>query len=116
MAAARTPKGLANASNRCKCTIKWTLFHNLQEANQYLGRLTCCPFLALHYLHGQAAKSVRLYSDGGDAVASFITAVFDGQGHISNAATDDMTQPEVEAILASWAASSAGVSMHDFDA
>lgn len=74
------------------------------------------PLLAVRVLLQQAAKSVRLCSDGADAVASFITAVFDGQGHISNAATEHMTQPQVEAIFASWAASSAGLSIDDFDA
>ncbi|CAM9507270.1 unnamed protein product, partial [Hapterophycus canaliculatus] len=64
----------------------------------------------------QAAKSVRLYSDRRDAVASFMTAVFYEQGQISNAATEHMTQPEVETIFSSWAASSAGVSADDFDA
>ncbi len=64
----------------------------------------------------QAAKVVRVYSDGDDdEVASFFTSVFDGQDQISNDATENMTQPEIEAVLAEWARSATGVSIDDFN-
>lgn len=64
----------------------------------------------------QAAKTVRLISDGDDvSVASFFTAVFDGQDQISNDATESMTQRNIEAILASWATSTTGISVDDFN-
>lgn len=58
---------------------------------------------------------VRLYSNGDDEMASFLTTVFNGQDRISNDATEDMTQPEIEAILAGWVTSATGVSMDAFN-
>lgn len=64
----------------------------------------------------QAAKTVRLITDGDDAsVASFFTAVFDEQDHISNRATENMTQRQIGAIFASWATSTTGISVDDFN-
>lgn len=65
--------------------------------------------------HEQAAKVVRLYASGDDEIVSFLTAVFDGQDRISNDATEDMTQPEIEAILAEWVTSATGVSAEAFN-
>lgn len=59
---------------------------------------------------------VRVYSNGDDdEVASFFTTVFDGQDQISNDATENMTQPAIEAVLAEWAHSSTSLSIDDFN-
>lgn len=58
---------------------------------------------------------VRLYSSSDGEIASFFEAVFDGQDRISNDATEDMTQPEIEAIFGEWVTSATGVSMDDFN-
>lgn len=58
---------------------------------------------------------VSLYSNSDDEIASFFTAVFDGQDRISNDATEDLTQPEVEAIFADWATSATDVSEEAFN-
>ena len=58
---------------------------------------------------------VRLYSNSDDETASFLAAVFHGQDRISNEATEDMTPPEVEAVLGEWVASATGLSVDDFN-
>lgn len=66
-------------------------------------------------IHEQAAKVVSLYSNSDDEIASFFTAVFAGQDRISNDATEDLTQPEIEAVFAEWATSATGVSIDAFN-
>lgn len=58
---------------------------------------------------------VRAYSNGDDEVASFFTSVFDGQDRISNDATENMTQPEIVAVLAEWANSATSVGIDAFN-
>lgn len=78
---------------------------------------SACPYLIFPRppVHEQAAKVVSLYSNSDDEIETFFTAVFDGQDRISNGATEDMTQLEIEAVLAEWATSATGVSIDTFN-
>lgn len=58
---------------------------------------------------------MRSYSYAEDSsVEHYFTIVFDGQGDISNRATADMSEGEIESILASWAVGAGVISMDDF--
>lgn len=58
---------------------------------------------------------MKLYTSGDDdAIASFITAVFNGQAEILNAATSELNQAEVEDIFANWATATGVLSLDDF--
>eukprot|EP00752_Nemacystus_decipiens_P007426 g6638.t2 len=82
---------------------------------EFLYRLFPLPYHRNAFTAAKAAKVVRLYSNSNDETGSFLTAVFEGQDRISNDATEDMTQYEIEAVLAEWVTSTTGVSMDAFN-
>lgn len=86
------------------------------DLSQVRCQLCACVVISRPAVHEQAANVVRLYSNSDDEMTSFITAVFDGQDRISNDVTEDMTQPEIEAVLGEWVTSATGVSMDAFNA
>eukprot|EP00752_Nemacystus_decipiens_P007425 g6638.t1 len=101
------------------CARTWPILSQVVEAYghqaEFLYRLFPLPYHRNAFTAAKAAKVVRLYSNSNDETGSFLTAVFEGQDRISNDATEDMTQYEIEAVLAEWVTSTTGVSMDAFN-
>lgn len=101
------------------CALSWPVVSQVAEVYghnaEFLYRLFPLPYHRNAFTAAKAAKVVGLYSDSDDDTASFVTAVYDGQDRISNDATEDATQSQIEAILAEWATSATGISAAAFD-
>ncbi|CAM9408840.1 unnamed protein product [Ectocarpus sp. 6 AP-2014] len=102
------------------CALAWPVMNRVAEAYgdraEFLYRLFPLPYHNNAFKAAKAAKTIQLYSRGSEdaSVASFFTEVFIGQDEISNDSTKLMTQPQIEAILESWATSSSGMSADNF--